>query len=280
MTHFATARRNFHARLMEDVFRVDARGVATNADKHNSYSCAIALGVATRLGATEGPRLAGQSSGSRFEAEVCTFLQDTFPELDHLRPGAWTIATAQNVDISKFEQYMHLVELERAAREDAALAAALGNDYTIKPDIVVARAPESDERINGPRELVGGDEALLSALRRRNNERPILHASLSCKWTIRSDRSQNSRAEALNLIRNRKGRVPHIAVVTAEPAPSRLASIAIGTGDIDCVYHFALPELQAALDELDYRDASDMLGILVEGKRLRDISDLPMDLAV
>ena len=31
--------------------------------------------------------------------------------------------------------------------------------------------------------------------------------------------------------------------MTAEPAPSRLAAIALGTGDIDCVYHFALPEL-------------------------------------
>ena len=70
----------------------------------------------------------------------------------------------------------------------------------------------------------------------------MLHASISCKWTIRSDRSQNSRTEALNLIRNRKGRVPHIAVVLFEPLPSRIASIAMGTGDIDCTYHGALYE--------------------------------------
>jgi hypothetical protein len=57
----------------------------------------------------------------------------------------------------------------------------------------------------------------------------------SSKWTIRSDRSQNSRAEALNLIRNRKGHLPHIVVVTGEPLPSRLASITLGTGDIDWV---------------------------------------------
>lgn len=34
---------------------------------------------------------------------------------------------------------------------------------------------------------------------------PYDHASISAKFTMRSDRAQNSRTEALNLIRNRKG---------------------------------------------------------------------------
>lgn len=69
-------------------------------------------------------------------------------------------------------------------------------------------------------------------------------------------------------------------MVTAEPLPSRIASIALGTGDLDCVYHFALYELIAAVKEAELEDAGEMLRILVEGKRLRDISDLPLDLAV
>ncbi|MBO9364254.1 MAG: restriction endonuclease, partial [Roseiflexus sp.] len=64
----------------------------------------------------------------------------------------------------------------------------------------------------------------------------MLHASISRKWTIRSDRSQNIRTEAMNLIRNRKGHTPHIVAVTAEPLPTRIASLALGTGDLDCVY--------------------------------------------
>jgi hypothetical protein len=108
----------------------------------------------------------------------------------------------------------------------------------------------------------------------------LLHASVSCKWTIRSDRAQNTRTEALNMMRNRKGHLPHIVVVTGEPLPSRIASIALGTGDIDCVYHFALPELIATVDELDIPDSQEMVRIMVEGKRLKDISDLPLDLAV
>ena len=47
-----------------------------------------------------------------------------------------------------------------------------------------------------------------------NGGKPILHASVSAKYTMRSDRAQNSRTEALNLIRNRKGHLPHIVVVT------------------------------------------------------------------
>ena len=82
------------------------------------------------------------------------------------------------------------------------------------------------------------------------------------------------------MIRNRKGRTPHIVVVTAEPTPSRLASLALGTGDVDTVYHFALPELVKAVEASGNDEAVSMLGILMGGKRLRDISDLPLDLAV
>ncbi len=96
-----------------------------------------------------------------------------------------------------------------------------------------------------------------------------------------ADRLQAEVSEkALGLIRNRKGHLPHIVVVTAEPLPSRLASLALGTGDIDCVYHFALDELMKSVNSLDAEDAQDMLNILVGGKRLKDIGDLPLDLAV
>ena len=81
------------------------------------------------------------------------------------------------------------------------------------------------------------------------------------------------------MIRNRKGPLPHIVAVTAEPLPTRIASLALGTGDLDSVYHFALPELREAIKEVQNEDQLEMLQILVEGRRLRDISDLPFDLA-
>ncbi|MNR28007.1 Type-2 restriction enzyme NgoMIV [compost metagenome] len=169
--------------------------------------------------------------------------------------------------------------LDRAAKADAELAAALGSDYTITPDIVVARGLESDEKINLHEFLVDGSVSTMASLRASAGGQSLLHASISCKWTMRSDRAQNARTEALNLMRNRKGHLPKIMVVTAEPTPSRLASIALGTGEIDCVYHFALYELQQTLKEQGRDDAADLLAIMVDGKRLKDISDLPLDLA-
>lgn len=254
------------------------------ADASSRASSNIARRIVEKLqGEVSIGRIAGQTSGKVFEDLVLEFIQDCFGRLGHLRPGTWGIKKVSSRDrlsIAQFEQYTHLVILDEAARSNPALAAALGSDYTITPDIVMFRVPKPDDRINAISELVDEESANYAILRERNNRASILHASISCKWTIRSDRSQNCRTEALNLIRNRKGKLPHIIVVTAEPLPSRIASIALGTGDIDCVYHFALYELMAAVTEADLEDAGEMLRIMVEGKRLRDISDLPLDLAV
>ena len=174
----------------------------------------------------------------------------------------------------------HLAALDAISKANPELAAALGSDYLIKPDVVVIRFPEEDSAINADGLLVDKTQANLTPLRRVNSERPILHASVSCKWTLRSDRAQNARSEGLNLVRNRKGRLPHIVVVTGEPTPNRIASIALGTGDIDCVYHFALPELLETIQNLGFEDAEEMLHTMIDGKRLRDIADLPLDLAI
>jgi hypothetical protein len=281
---FTEARRSFHAALIERVLRANEAGVPSNADVGNASSIAIAKGILTRLGAeATGARLAGQMSGNQFEAITCRFISQTFPRLMHLRPGLWTIQQVTGRDrtaLARFEQYAHLIALDKAARKDPELAAALGNDYTITPDVVVSRSLETDERINAPEYIVDEQVSRLASLRAINGGLPILHASISCKWTIRSDRVQNARSEALNLIRNRKGRLPHVVVVTGEPLPSRLSSIALGTGDIDCVYHFALPELRAAVQDLGHGDSVEALNIMINGKRLKDISDLPLDLAM
>lgn len=281
---FQHARRAFHASLLDSILTINGAGVASNADKDSKTSVAIAKGIADRLKAeTVGERSAGQTSGSQFESACAAFVKDTFLKLSHLRPGTWDVHQVggrSRLEIAKYEQYAHLIALDRAAKSDPELAAALGSDYTITPDIVVSRDTEDDAAINAPIRLVDASVATLASLRAANGGLPLLHASISCKWTIRSDRAQNACSEALNLVRNRKGRLPHVMVVTAEPLPSRLASIALGTGDIDCVYHFALYELQAAIQAQGLDDAGEMLAVMVDGKRLKDISDLPLDLAV
>lgn len=274
-----TARRGFHGALLSSQLQIAADGVASIADRGSRSSVAIAAQLIRRLDAeARGARLAGQASGAKFEVQVETFLRNVMPKLAILRCGDFRVL--RNSAITLFEQYEHLAAIEAVTEEHPELKAALGADYIIKPDVVIVRMPEPDSAINSGASIVDGTVANLSSIRSVNNVKPILHASVSCKWTLRSDRAQNARSEALNLIRNRKGRLPHTVVVTAEPTPGRIASIALGTGDIDCVYHIALPELRAVIEELGYDDALDLLDTMIDGKRLRDISDLPLDLAV
>lgn len=278
MTSFLQeARKGFHAALFKEILFVNEQGIPSNADKDSRISVAIAKNIVEQLGAeSKGARLAGQMSGSKFETVCKEYIEETFLKLTHMRPGIWKVGKGPS--ISEYDQYRHLIAVGDAAQANPELAAAIGLDYLIKPDVVIMRYPEEDDKFNAVEKFIGPEVANLSSVRKKNNLLPILHASISCKWTLRSDRAQNARAEALNLVRNRKGPLPHVVVLTAEPMPSRVSSLALGTGDIDCVYHFALPELMRAVKELKFEDAEDTLNIMVQGKRLRDVADLPLDL--
>lgn len=286
MDSLITAKRDeLHAGIISSgTLTVNESGVASNADKGNRVSVAVAASIAEALKvSTRDERAAGQTLGGNFEGAITRFLTETFAPLGMLRPGRWDIRNVGNLRrsaLSEYEPYRHLAALDAAVSQDPTLLSVLGNAYAISPDIVVSRMPEPDSFINAAELVVGEDSARHTIMREANNTAPILHAVVSCKWSLRSDRAQNARSEALNLIRNRKGRNPHIAVVTFEPLPSRLSSLALGTGDIDCVYHLALPELVAAVDEHAGSEARDLLDNMVKGQRLRDIADLPLDLAI
>ena len=281
---------HFHERLFEtNTLTLTKAGVASNADTSSRGSKAIAKRVVDILVEEQQhkinmvEKISGQTLGKQFEMLTMEFLQATFPNLQNLYPGKWSILQLGNnnkLKTSDFEQYEHLAYLNALTAENAQLAAALGNDYLVAPDVVVYRELFEDDEINQNQCIVDNDVSKMADIRKVNGGKPLLHASVSAKYTMRSDRAQNSRTEALNLIRNRKGHLPHIVVVTAEPMPNRLASLALGTGDIDCVYHFALYELIRAVKEVGSEDAIELLDTLVSGKRLKDISDLPLDLAV
>ena len=280
------ARKQYHKKLVKNkVLTISADGIASNADSSNAPSREIAKIVAEKLKAPVAPKLKGQTAGTLFEQLTMEFVSETFPRLQHLRPGDWTVLNLGNqsaVKTSDFAQYEHLAYLAELMNQNRQLSTMLGNDYMVAPDVVVYRNLYEDAEINAKRMFINDNVSNMADLRKKNGGKPILHASISAKWTMRSDRAQNSRTEALNLIRNRKGHLPHIVVVTGEPLPSRLASLALGTGDLDCVYHFALYELMEAVREYGQNGREDIietLESLVEGKRLKDISDLPLDLA-
>ena len=279
----ADLRAKYHQRICGQIVRIQAGNppYPNFADKTNKASREIAWHILGQMGysQTDAHHLPGQTTGGRFEEVTKEYLEDSFERLKHIRPGNWQYKTGSS--ISEFDQYEHLARLKKLSEANSDIANVIGSEYIITPDIVIARTPLDDNEINLEETFIKGTSlASLTPLRAVNAGRFTLHASISCKWTLRSDRSQNARSEALNLIRQRKGKSPHIVVVVAEPLPTRIASLALGTGDIDCVYHFALHELQKAVMELGNEDQLDLLQTLIEGRRLRDISDLPFDLAV
>ena len=191
------------------------------ADVDNAESMRIAAGVLDLLGverdvASDVPK----DPGGPLEQAVC----------DHLgravacrRPDRSWLAGRGTV-ITEFDQYAHLSEVHALVRANPELRITIGMDYLIKPDVTIGL----------------GGVPTASGL-------PPLHAAISCKWTIRSDRVQNIRHECLQMIRHRRGRQPHLVTVTAEPLPSRLASIARGTGEVDAVYHVAYDAMAASV---------------------------------
>jgi hypothetical protein len=288
---FKELRIDYHKKICRDIFgHRFGTTIFSNADKSSPASVDLAKGMAEKIGqpiCVNPPT--GQRAGSLFTLYTKEFLDECFKLIQHIRPGSWIFSTSQSrIGIASFHQYGHLAELESVLEKHSELKAALGGDYLITPDIVVSRVPIEDIEINMNK--IKGNEiisefdniAMLTPLRLINHKQSceLLHASISCKWTMRSDRAQNTRTEALNLIRNRKGRTPCIIAVTFEPLPSRLASIALGTGDIDCTYHGALYELLAAAKDSRHSDSLEMLQLLIDGHRLRDISDIPFDLAI
>ena len=280
----AQLRQDYHHNICQEIIRISRSGPVEYlnfSDGSNKSSREIALGIVEQLGCQIIlGKIKGQTTGGLFELLTKDFLKKSFGLLAHLRPGNWEYSL--NANISNFDQYEHLAYLDELAKSDKSLASILGIDYIVKPDIVIGRYPVPDAEINKHDDIVSqGELANLTSLRESNcrEKRLLLHASISCKWTLRSDLSQNARTEALNLVRNRKGNLPHVVAVTAEPLATRIAALALGIGDLDCVYHFALPELIEATRSVSANQL-DMLMGMIEGRRLRDISDLPFDLAI
>ena len=276
-------RNKYHRKLVDThVLTVDESGIPSNADRASRLSVEISRNIAEELHALRLKKETGQTVGSRFEIATMEFIRDSFRYVNVPYRYSWHIVRLGNTDkvmkLSDFTQYQHLDFISKLAENTPSLAASLGLDYMVNPDIVMFRDPLGDSDLNSEVVIVDSTSSLLADIRKNKQSLPFLHASISTKWTMRSDRAQNSRTEALNLIRNRKGHLPHIVAVTGEPMPGRIASIALGTGDIDCVYHFALYELVEAVKETGAEDSIEMLNTLITGKRLKDISDLPLDL--
>jgi hypothetical protein len=247
------------------------------ADVGNTHSLRVAERWATLIEGELGGESSRQAAGSSFEQILVDFLNAVFGVfVDYDVDEATKLYAIRGGDPTDFDQYRHLRDVKSALRKEPKLEAVFGRDYTIKPDVIVGKKREAAREANDV------ETAELSPyFRSAGYSDPAadrLHAIISCKLTIRNDRVQNVRPEAANALRTRKGRSPHIVCYTADPMPSRIASIALGTGDVDCVYHSALPELRRAMEDVGPESEQRLLKTLIEGRRLRDVADLALDL--
>ena len=281
-------RQRYHWQIRDSLIRVlpsEKRELdyPSFADETNSASCEIAWGILIRLKAEDSPQPPSrQSYGSRFAIITATFIEESIQQLRNTRSGNWSYFT--RLLSPQFDQSEHKKHSKRAEGSPDAPPPALAFDdeNVLTPDIIVGRKPFTDEKSSCHGMVVAADEQLANPALSRSAHftNHHLHAIISCKWKVHGNPPHGSYVLPTYRGRNCVGRFPHIVVVTAEPLPTRLAAIALGTGDVDCVYHFALHEMLAAIEEIDNEDQMDMLKIMLEGKRLRDISDLPFDLAM
>ncbi|MFJ6987568.1 MULTISPECIES: NgoMIV family type II restriction endonuclease [unclassified Streptomyces] len=198
------------------------RLVPNIVDVGNDQSADLAISMMRFLGVgKEHQRPARENPGKRFEVAVLEHLSQQLKQ--HGAADSWLVERGRAA--KDFAQYAHLAAIDTLMEQSPELRATIGTDYMVTPDVTVS-IPDAGE-------LIGNA--------------PWLHAAISCKWTIRSDRVQNIRHEFNGLIRHRRGRQPHLITVTAEPLPSRIVAIARGTGELDAVYHVAYEALDQAV---------------------------------
>jgi hypothetical protein len=211
-----------------------------------------------------------RAEGTLLEEGLETDLRRQLNELDGNRK--WDVNRTKLA--YKFAQYEHLRKLKdlldvitERFDDDQDIRALIGTDYAVKTDVMIG-LPDPAGR--------GGAD--------------VLHAAVSSKLTLRSDRAQNVRTEFNVLVKNRPGRLPHLVVVTAEPLPGRLISLTRGTGEIDAVYRLLFEEMDEAINQLVTEDrpraAHDALQAqqvlwreMISGSRMRPYSDLASVLA-
>lgn len=108
---------------------------------------------------------------------------------------------------------------------------------------------------------------------------PHMYVGVSAKWSLRTDRAQDCISQGARLATQRRGAMPHFAVLTMEPRPAMLRILADGSGAIDCVYHLDLAALTRAIDRVAARkrrvwSPKRTFDRLLEQGRIRDYDEL------
>lgn len=272
-----TLRQSYHRNVCEQVL-----GVTGETTKHISQHLKRAFirrGLdASEYSAVEGGISEKDASSILFTQLTQDFLLDAFRIFQsiHLQP------LSLFHDLSSVPEYGHLICLKPLSVHGVRQFSQGKYEDWLLPDIAIYSETVGENLTDEIRTLPSTsiDRVHLSPPPSLLHSHKVLYATISCKWMLGSDRSPNSHFEVISLTRKHNDSPQRFFVVTAEPWPTRIAALALGTGDLDCVYHFALHELVESSKELQNQDSIELLDIMIDGRRLRDISDLPFDLAL
>lgn len=253
-------RKNFHKDLFDrGIYVLKEDDCPSNTCSDTSYCIDIAKSVAKKLNIGHG-EYCSRNVGYEFEEVVKQFIENT---LNKISDDKWRVSRLKN-DKKFLYEYAQYGYLDKQKTDE----------YIACPDIVVSKKSDVSKWVNAVRKATNNSANV--------NHKPVLISSISCKWSLRTDRAQNNCKEVLDLIEKRHGSVPKIFCVIGDVYPPHLRSVipsANSSGKIDCVYHIALPEFINALNKSknnsrmiqEFHNYID-LGIL------KDISELPLDL--
>jgi len=286
MVALDNVRRDYQRAICEELvaFYGDSH-IPTIADRTSpgsvDLSCRLISALGMQLGAEERSQ---ETINRRFCDLTAEFIIRALSVLHRANTQDWSVVIGGMASdfVDLLGNHSTLPRLQRALAADPQVRTELDRYYLITPDIIVGRKQARASLAEGAqptaqRELNGNPSAPSDE---GGGGKSFVRASISCNWMLRSNQIHSVHTEPLNLIRTQECIVPHIMVVTFEPLPNRLASIALGSGDIDCTYHVALHELRVAVRDCGNDAHIEQLEGLIEGKRLRDVGDLPFDLAI
>ena len=199
----------------------------------------------------------GDDPGKNLEAAVAADLAPRRPDLDLELSRA----------VTDFDQYRHLGVFGNFRKGYAPSSSDIEEFIRLADNLPTSPATtrlrnvlqQSRSRFEGRDYLVSQmldnmpEESLLrvdvTVGQHRSEARPpLMHLGLSAKWSLRTDRAQDCISQGSKLATQRRGAMPHFAVITMEPRPSMLKILADGSGAIDCVYHLHLPALIEAVE--------------------------------
>lgn len=229
----------------------------------------------------------GNDPGARLEEAIQADLQPMRPDL----------VIQRSRSALEFEQYAHLRVFPafKKGHVEAAptIEKLLSMAEQLPPSALTTRLKSSlmsayttfaeQDSISERLKLYMPEESLLNldltcALEAEGRE-SLLRLGLSSKWTLRTDRAQDCVSQGSKLASQRRGPMPHYAVITMEPRPAMLKILADGSGSVDYVYHLDLPALVRAMEKLKSRKRKGWSpGVtfdrLMNQGRLRDYDDL------